>query len=209
MKASSVTMAVLAIVAGAACLHAGGPRVHFTFNAVHGGGWYRPYPVYPRAYIYDYAPPPVYVYPAPVMQPVLPAYAAPAYTPAPSAPAPAATPPAAQWTTRTEPRANALPTATATVTVRNPSASGGPVAFVVDEAREVTLQAGQTQTLSSQPRYIVEFDRGGDFGVARKTLTSGAYEFQVTDRGWDLIEAARVAQKPAPQPNALPSPTRR
>lgn len=188
----AVTMLALATLSPCAA-QAGKSSFHFSLGVPH-CGWHG-HCHYPRPYIYAYAPPPpVYVYPQPT-------YVAPAYVPAASAPAPS------NWTGRSEPRTNTLPasqTITSAVTIRNPAASGGAVGFVVDGSDEVTLSAGQTQTLNNQGSYTVEFDRGGNFGVARKTLTSGAYEFQVTERGWDLVEASRVATRPTIRRNELP-----
>jgi hypothetical protein len=197
MKRMEIVVALLAVATLVpATAQAGGSHIHFSLGAP-GCGWHGHCHPYPR-YVFSYAPPPpVYLYsPPPAVQ-----YVAPSYVPAAAAPA---TP---NWSSRNEPRANTLPashTVTSTVTIRNPAASGGTVAFVVDNADEVMLNAGQTQTLASKGSYTVEFDRGGDFGVARKTLTSGAYEFQVTERGWDLIDASRVAQRPTVRRNELP-----
>ena len=44
------------------------------------------------------------------------------------------------------------------------------------------------QTLPPGTTWVVEFDRGGDFGVARYTLSEGFYVFASTDRGWDLYK---------------------
>ena len=158
-----------------------------------------------------YSPPPprvTYVYPAPVVREQV--YVYPQQTvlqqPVTVAPAPA---PTSNWTSRPEPKANALPASQAKnswVIIRNPAASGGPVAFLIDEETDVRLEEGQSRSLSGGPR-TVEFDRGGDFGAAKKTLSEGTYEFVVTDRGWDLVnkkEVERTATKPGAVKNALP-----
>lgn len=201
MKRSLVFVAMLSLAVLSSAAHAGGSHFHFSLGGPH-CGWGHHCPPWPRSYVFDFAPRPVYVY-QPVVQPVVPAYAAPAYSAAP-APAPATS----NWSSRTEPRTNALPASqpvTSTVTIRNPANSGGAVAFVVDEAREVSLNAGQTQTLTNKASYTIEFDRGADYGLARKTLSGGAYEFTVTERGWDLIDADRVATKPTVRRNELPT----
>lgn len=157
-----------------------------------------PPPVYvvPRVY----APPPVYVYPAPVAT-VAPA---PVYAAAP-VPAPQTN---TAWKTKTQPAVNALPTSQRQVTiVRNPARSGGPVAFVVDDENEVALDEGQSHSLVTGGAYTIEFDRGGDFGSAKKTLGPGVYEFVVTDHGWDLVnpkEVDRTAARPSVKRNELP-----
>ena len=79
-----------------------------------------------------------------------------------------------------------------------------PVAFVVD-GQEVTLADGQSHTFYGGGAKLVEFDRGGDYGTARRSLTGSQYEFVITDTGWDLVRrgeaAASVTQAPR---NALP-----
>lgn len=44
-----------------------------------------------------------------------------------------------------------------------------------------------TQNLGAG-EWLVEFDRGGSFGLARYTLTEGYYEFTATEKGWDLFK---------------------
>ena len=55
--------------------------------------------------------------------------------------------------------------------------------------------------------HVIEFDRGGDLGVARYELTSGLYTFVVGDNGWELLRDsnnARTADRPAVRRNELP-----
>jgi hypothetical protein len=80
-----------------------------------------------------------------------------------------------------------------------------PVAFVVD-GQEVTLHDGQSHTFYGNGAKLVEFDRGGDFGVARRSLNGSQYEFVITSGGWDLVSrgsTASFAERPAPK-NELP-----
>jgi hypothetical protein len=81
-----------------------------------------------------------------------------------------------------------------------------PVAFVVD-GQEVTLQDGQSHTFYGGGARLVEFDRGGSFGTARRSLAGSEYEFVITSSGWDLVRrgeaAASVSQRAAPR-NELP-----
>jgi hypothetical protein len=193
MKRMEIVIVLALASLAPAVAQAGHPSVFLSFSGGHYGHCHHHYA---RPYFYAYAPPPpVYVYPPPAVSYVAPTYVAP-----PAAAAP-------NWTSRSEPRSNVLPASQTTmsaVTIRNPAASGGTVTFVVDTSDEVTLTAGQTQTLNTKNGYTVEFDRGGDFGVTRKTLSSGAYEFQVTDRGWDLVEASRVATRATVRRNELP-----
>jgi hypothetical protein len=77
----------------------------------------------------------------------------------------------------------------ASVTLINPRESGGPVRFLLN-GRESVLRPGETQQLSADRTWLIEFHRGGDFGEARYTLTSGAYRFRVTGRGWELVASS-------------------
>lgn len=43
------------------------------------------------------------------------------------------------------------------------------------------------QTLDAGTSWLIEFDRGGDFGMARYTLIEGYYYFKITEQGWDLV----------------------
>ncbi|MBV8384080.1 MAG: hypothetical protein JOZ63_15825 [Planctomycetaceae bacterium] len=67
----------------------------------------------------------------------------------------------------------------------NPKDSGGPVNYLLD-GKPSTSEPGTSQTLSGQPSWLVEFDRGEASGQARYTLTEGTYTFTVTEKGWEL-----------------------
>jgi hypothetical protein len=178
----------------------GGPHCHGRWHGYYGyyGGWYRPYPYY-------VAPPPVvYVPSAPQVvtpAPVIIQQSAAATTPAP-------TPIAA---TSPSIRANALPTNSIQrlVQLRNPTGSGGTVSFVIDGKTEASLAPGEVKPLGSNNAYVVEFDRGGDFGTTRRELVEGSYEFVVGNNGWDLqrmpTEAALQTPDPLVRRNALPT----
>lgn len=58
------------------------------------------------------------------------------------------------------------------------------VSYVVG-GQTMTTPAGQMQTIP-QASAVIEFDRGGMFGQASNSLTSGVYEFQATPQGWQL-----------------------
>lgn len=206
-----VALLALAMLAGAGSL-ADAQTFGFSIGGGHchghhhhcSPGYYFGYSSPPPVYVYPryFAPPPVtYVYPYAAAPPVV--------APAPVA---AAGAPVNAWKTRTEPRANALPAADRQVSIiRNPARSGGAVTFVVDDHREVTLDAGQSHTVASTDGTTVEFDRGGDFGTSRKTLGPGLHEFVVTARGWDLVnqkDRIAAATRPQVKSNALPSTNR-
>jgi hypothetical protein len=203
----------------AACLFAGlvavlpattaQAQVHVDF--LFGGGghyhhYHRPHYRYWGDY-YWYAPAPVVYVPTAaatvVGQPV--AAATPTPTLAPSSQS-AATPNLRNNSvpTRTTAR-EASNAARSTVSIANPSSSGGQVSFIVDGDREITLSPGETKTLDDAQDYVVEFDRGEAYGTTRIVLADGSYEFAVTPSGWDLQRRSSVALKPGVRRNTLPT----
>ena len=86
---------------------------------------------------------------------------------------------------------NSLPYKGPGVTVRLTKETGGNVAYLIDGVEEATIEAGQEQTLTKKGKYEIRFSRGRssegkDFGQARYTITEGAYDFEVTEKGWEL-----------------------
>lgn len=192
MKALSppilLALAVLAFSAAPAAaqrLHIdiGGGHGHY-----HGHHHHHGYHWGPSFYYGYYSPPPVtYVYPAPVRREIT--YVVPQAATASSA---------ASGLARVEARPNALPAApTGTVVIANPANSGTVVGFVVDEKTEVSLQPGESRVLSNSTSYLVEYDRGGNFGIARRTLGQGSFEFIATNSGWDLVSRSTAAAQQA------------
>lgn len=72
------------------------------------------------------------------------------------------------------------------VVLENPSYATSSVRFTTD-GNFVELQPGQQVHLNPT---VVEFDRGGGFGMARNTLDPGAYYFKVTPKGWEIYGRA-------------------
>lgn len=98
-------------------------------------------------------------------------------------------------------RRNSLPYTGPGVTVLLPQETGGEVTYLVDGREEVTIHAGEEQTLPKKGSYEIRFSRGRtddghDYGIARYTVTEGTYAFQVTDRGWDLYRQRDVEAGP-------------
>ena len=161
----------------------------------HGHGSWFGFDVYQPVYRYPppvvYAPPPVtYVYPAPAVQVVQPAFSQ--VQPLRADPSALASSPASS---NSAVRLNSLPAQQqrSSVVLRNPAANAGPVAFRVQDQVDAELAAGTTRTWSDRTSLSVEFDRGGDFGTTRKVLRPGAYEFVVTEEGWDLVATVSPA----------------
>ena len=49
------------------------------------------------------------------------------------------------------------------------------------------MTASTEQTLDGTRSWVIEFDRGGSFGMARYQLSEGYYYFKSTERGWELV----------------------
>jgi hypothetical protein len=77
----------------------------------------------------------------------------------------------------------------AAVVLHNPSTTGGAVGFMVNR-RAYTLEPGQSRRLQAGELGLLQFHRGGDFGDARHELSPGAFEFQVTNEGWALLQVS-------------------
>lgn len=193
--------------------HHGGHGCYGGYSDWYGFDFYRP-PIY-RYPPVVYAPPPVtYVYPAPTVQLVQPVPAVSQVAPSPGLSAADTAPSlASQPSSNSAVRLNSLPMQQrANVVLRNPEGNGGRVAFRVQDQVDAELGPGTTRTWSDRTSLTVEFDRGGEFGTDRKILRPGAYEFVVTEQGWDLVAAVMPTangRAASLQKNTLPSPTRR
>lgn len=78
------------------------------------------------------------------------------------------------------------------VVIMNPAETGGPIAYRVDD-QDFTTESGYWQEVpvGDGGTVLITFDRGGNFGTARYSLSPGTSTFKLTDRGWDI-----VARKP-------------
>ena len=185
---------------------------HHHHHRPYGYGWW----YYPRV-DYVYLPPPVTYVPVAPPVAVVPQYGLSSYAPPTQGAAAAPTLPTSSTTnfvaTSTKPAAtpaNALPEYRGRgVTLRNPASTGTSVAFLIDGRTEMELAPGEVSPLREKGTYLVEFDRGGDFGTARRELAEGAYEFTATAEGWDLRRVPTSGNNPTAEPlvrrNVLPS----
>jgi hypothetical protein len=75
--------------------------------------------------------------------------------------------------------------------------TGEPIRIINSRTNDITLnytindnpyeiKPGESQTLEDNYTWVVEFDRGGDFGEARYTLEPGEYSFALSEHGWEL-----------------------
>jgi hypothetical protein len=89
-------------------------------------------------------------------------------------------------------RSAALPAGQQTVTdgliLRNPASTGGPIAFLLNDAVH-RLEPGDEVVVTDSGPKTVHFHRGGSLGESKQILTSGIYEFRITAKGWDLVPA--------------------
>ena len=63
--------------------------------------------------------------------------------------------------------------------------TGFPINYVLGGS-SYSLSTGNAHKYQLAQAAIIEFDRGGSFGLARYTLSPGQYAFSVSDKGWDL-----------------------
>lgn len=91
------------------------------------------------------------------------------------------------------------------VTLRLPAEFRGSVYVTVDK-REVELKPGSEVVLKDKASYVVEFDRGGDFGAARQELSEGTYKLVVGEKGWQVSPDAPANGGLRPNPLPLPGP---
>lgn len=91
------------------------------------------------------------------------------------------------------------------VAIRN--RSGEPLSFMLDDARPMKIETGETQRLMEKGQFVITFNRGGQFGDARYTIHEGLYEFTPTDHGWELYrQKTDNAQPTATGGNPDPTP---
>ncbi|HTU27349.1 MAG TPA: hypothetical protein VMF30_18210 [Pirellulales bacterium] len=67
----------------------------------------------------------------------------------------------------------------------NPTGSDANVVYFVNGGRYV-MKPGMSQKLPAGANWVVDFDRGGNFGHAAYTLTDGTYYFTPSEHGWNL-----------------------
>lgn len=92
---------------------------------------------------------------------------------------------ATEWIKKGEP-AIVLPKP---IVIRNSKSNRGSVAFLVDKEVK-NLAPGEEYEIEGGSLHTVRFDRGGGFGQAKIELQDGIFEFQITEKGWDLATPA-------------------
>lgn len=71
------------------------------------------------------------------------------------------------------------------IVLKNPESNGVSIGYLLNE-QTFSMEAGYNQKLPAQD-WLLVFDKGGSFGQARYTLSSGRYEFTQTEKGWDVV----------------------
>ncbi len=152
---------------------------HRSFLSAHTAMHYAP----PASY---YAPPmPARPQYAPAAQPASLPAATPSAAPAPAASRVAAVPAATAVPAEAAPPAPAAMARNVEVLLTNGEQET--VAYSLNGTR-YDMPADHGQKLTTRPSWVVEFDRGGEFGTARYTLKQGTYMFVASERGWDLVK---------------------
>jgi Ni/Co efflux regulator RcnB len=82
-----------------------------------------------------------------------------------------------------------------------PDSISTPINYSLNGVR-YTLRPGEWQSLVNDRSWVVQFDRGGEYGLARYGLTPGTYEFTATPQGWELLRDTN----PQVAPTLLPAP---
>ncbi|MCE9566478.1 MAG: hypothetical protein K8U57_31025 [Planctomycetes bacterium] len=149
-------------------------HAHYHRGHIHYHGHYH----YPNSYAY-----PSYFDGSPAI------YGSSWYTPTITYPAPVVNPAVIIPASATSFKSNALPPYSGPgVTLRLPAEYPDPVIVRIDK-RDIELKPGTEVTLKEKPVYVVEFDRGGDYGAARHDLTEGLYTMTVGNKGWHVMLA--------------------
>jgi hypothetical protein len=115
----------------------------------------------------------------------------PAARPAPTVPVPAAVPAAAAAPAAMQTAAKPVSRTVAAIVLVNADEQFS-IRYTVN-GEEHEMKPRYEHSLSGGDRWLVEFDRGNDLGIARYKVISGTYKFVVTERGWDLVKKASQA----------------
>ncbi len=61
-----------------------------------------------------------------------------------------------------------------------------PLSYTLND-HEYKMRPGESQWLLNDRDWEIEFDRGGDFGLARYSMSPGIYTFKLTKKGWEIF----------------------
>lgn len=87
------------------------------------------------------------------------------------------------------------------IRIVSPEEVGTPLSYSLN-GHKFTIKPGETQDLVNDRDWVIEFDRGEEFGTGRYTLSPGTYEFKLTDHGWETFhddDLSKLVKKPEPR----------
>ena len=97
------------------------------------------------------------------------------------------------------------------IVILAPAANDKPIEYTLN-GQSFTMKPGQSQKFNHDRDWIVDFDRGDGKSSAQYGLKAATYKFKMTDKGWELFEAATpepptaAAQGEEPKPIDLVKP---
>ena len=75
------------------------------------------------------------------------------------------------------------------IVILAPAANDKPIEYTLN-GLSFTMKPGQSQKFNHDRDWIVGFDRGDGKGSAQYGLKAATYKFKMTEKGWELFEAA-------------------
>lgn len=104
------------------------------------------------------------------------------------------------------PQPNPPPSGAPPIQIVNPMENRVALSFTLN-GTQTTLQPGETRDLQNDRQWVIQFDRGAQFGTASYSLDSGVYTFAGTSNGWELYHQPPNTFQPGnPAPPASGSP---
>ncbi len=79
------------------------------------------------------------------------------------------------------------------LTVRNPLENTETIRFLVN-SRIYELQPGEAHQFPPGEQWLIQFHPGGDFQDIDRTVTTGIFQFVITQQGWDLVPIENEAR---------------
>jgi hypothetical protein len=97
-----------------------------------------------------------------------------------------------------------LVSSTEDITISSPVTAQGEVRYLLG-SNEYSMKPGYRQKFANDREWVIAFGSGGSRGEVRYTLGPGAFEFRLTDDGWDLVKLKSPHNasltKPPPPPS--------
>jgi len=93
------------------------------------------------------------------------------------------------------------PQPAAPIKIVNPASNKATLNYTLD-GHPYSIPPGSSQDLVLDHPWVIDFNRGGNFGEGRYSLESAQYTFTPTDRGWELFQSPLAQSGPT-----MPGPT--